>query len=193
MIGNYLQKHPNCEGLNKKPFMVYDALTPVFCKGRASGDHGVDTNDPICLDETSGEDEEIPNIADIDANERIFEEINAELAYEKRQPASMSPKKKRKKGMTVEERLTDATGEMRDLRPLIKQSMDTLARALGESDDHISMRDNLFESLEQLGRLDREGIIAAVIVLSMNDRHLMMFYKIQNVLDKLMFVKRLIG
>ncbi|CAL1410535.1 unnamed protein product [Linum trigynum] len=95
--------------------------------------------------------------------------------------------------MTIEERLTDVTREMRDLRPLIKQSVDTIARELGESDDIISTRDNLFESLEQLRGLDREEIIDAVTVLSNNDRHLMMFYKIQDVLDKLMFVKRLIG
>ncbi|CAL1410533.1 unnamed protein product [Linum trigynum] len=59
---------PHVEGLNKKPFMVYDALTPVFCKGHASGDHGVDNN-PICLDETLGKYEGTPNIAFEDANE----------------------------------------------------------------------------------------------------------------------------
>ncbi|CAL1395424.1 unnamed protein product [Linum trigynum] len=38
--------------------------------------------------------------------------------------------KKRKKGQTVDEHLAKSFGEMRELRPLIKQSVDSIARAL---------------------------------------------------------------
>ncbi|CAI0548504.1 unnamed protein product [Linum tenue] len=81
---------------------------------------------------------------------------------------------------------------MRELRPLIKQSVDTIARALGESDDLISKRSNLLRKLEELGGLTTD-IITALRKLSNNDRDLVTFYSLEADEYKMAFVRGLLG
>ncbi|CAL1392265.1 unnamed protein product [Linum trigynum] len=190
------KKHTSCRGLNKKRFPVYDDLAPVFCKGRASGEHGVDTN---VVDSIDLEDEETAPVENEEMDDVLMEEIQAEMAAQNNQSASVTastdgaPIKKRKKGKTVDEHLANSTEEMRELRPLIKQSVDTIARALGESDDLISKRSNLLRKLEELGGLTTTDIITALRKLSNNDRDLVTFYSLEADEYKMAFVRGLLG
>ncbi|CAI0381003.1 unnamed protein product [Linum tenue] len=191
-----LQKHTSCKGLNKKRFPVYDDLAAVFCKGRASGEHGVDTN---VVDAIDLEDEETAPVENEEMDDVLMEEIQAEMAAQNNQSASVTastdgaPIKKRKKGKTVDEHLANSIEEMRELRPLIKQSVDTIARALEESDDLISKRSNLLRKLEELGGLTTTDIITALRKLSNNDRDLVTFYSLEADEYKMAFVRGLLG
>ncbi|CAL1401485.1 unnamed protein product [Linum trigynum] len=108
----------------------------------------------------------------------LMEEIQAQMVAQNNQSSNVTastdgaPIKKRKKGQTVDEHLANSTKEMRELRPLIKQSVDTIARALGESDDLISKRSILLRKLEELGGLTTVDIITALRKLSNSDRDL---------------------
>ncbi|CAL1354187.1 unnamed protein product [Linum trigynum] len=159
------EKHPNCGGLNKKSFPVYDDLTPVFAKGRASGEHVYDIDPPGC------------------GGEPIEDEASSDG----------TAGKKKKRSQSVDDRIDFVVGEMSELRPMIKQSMETIARALGESDDLIEKRTNLLKTLEELEGITRAEILTALRKLSNNDRDLMIFYGLEDKADKLMFVTGLLG
>ncbi|CAL1370849.1 unnamed protein product [Linum trigynum] len=134
-----------------------------------------------------------------EAEEVVMAELNAELEAQKMQSASVTASSdgtagnKKKRSQSVDDRIDFVVREMSELRPMIKQSMETIARALGESDDLIEKRTNLLKTLEELEGLTRAEILTALRKLSNNDTDLMIFYGLEDKADKLMFVTGLLG
>ncbi|CAI0470161.1 unnamed protein product [Linum tenue] len=129
----------------------------------------------------------------------VIDELNAELEAQEMQPSSAtastagtSGKKKRKSAQAVDDRIDLVVGEMSELRTVIKHSVETIARALGESDDLIQKRANLLKTLEELEGFSRAEIITALRKLSNNDRDLMIFYGLEEKADKVIFVAGLL-
>ncbi|CAL1398808.1 unnamed protein product [Linum trigynum] len=131
--------------------------------------------------------------------EAVVAELNAELEAQEMQPSSAtastagtSGKKKRKSAQAVDDRIDLVVGEMSEFRTVIKHSVETIARALGESDDLIQKRANLLKTLEELEGFSRAEIITALRKLSNNDRDLMIFYGLEEKADKVIFVTGLL-
>ncbi|CAN0918583.1 hypothetical protein LINGRAHAP2_LOCUS30951 [Linum grandiflorum] len=148
---------------------------------------GFSGNDPQTISEGgdgSSDEEEGPPIPLKEMNSPVVDEammdmINdgVEALAEENKKRPTAPKKK-KKGQAVpaNDRIVEVTTKLKELRPLIKQSVDTIARALGESEEHNVMRRDLMMNLDKLEGLSRVQKVLVFRRLNNNSSDLKSFY-----------------
>ncbi|CAL1413068.1 unnamed protein product [Linum trigynum] len=178
----FLQSHADCKLYKRVPFLQFFDLEG----GDSSSD---DDSPPYPLDQMNSltVDEAMLNIIDDAVEARI---------NKKRPPTSEagpSHKKKKKKNSAANESSVEVAEELGGLRPLIKESADTIARALGESVEYTMMRRDLLQNLEKIGGLTRSQVILTVMKLSDCLGHLKVFYDLEKEEDKLTLVLELLS
>ncbi|CAI0388499.1 unnamed protein product [Linum tenue] len=200
---DYVKVHTHCKGMNKKPFPQFWALEPVFAKGRANGETGFTGNDgnssytsaegeepqPECFEES------VPFHVE-DFNNDTTEEVMADIINEgvearncsKRKHSSKPNSTKKKKKVQADDSTSEVAAEMREMRPLIDRSAETIARALGESELQNSMRLDLMKNLEKLEGLTRSQMVLACRRLNNSLGDLKTFYNMETEEDKMTLV-----
>ncbi|CAL1361133.1 unnamed protein product [Linum trigynum] len=159
---HFLKSHSDCKTYKRVPFPQFFDLGTVFGKGRATGDNGFSGNDPIIEeveDDSSDEDDSPPypldqmNSANMD--EAMLNMINdgVEIRLNKKRSSASAEagpsQKKKKQKLQNEDPMAEVCAELRGLTPLIRESANTIARALGESQDYNTMRQDLLKNLEK--------------------------------------------
>ncbi|CAI0467185.1 unnamed protein product [Linum tenue] len=161
------------------------------------------TREPTDSNSTSSsEDEGEPTIPLNQMNTAMVEEEMSEITDEgveatsraKRKQATTvaadsvgGPAQKRKKRHS-DERRGDFSTELREMRRLIKESVDTIARAMGESELYTTMRANLMNNLKKLEGLTTAQRVLACERLCENPRDLRCFYDMEDDEDRLILV-----
>ncbi|CAL1352454.1 unnamed protein product [Linum trigynum] len=152
-----------------------------------------DEETPIMLDEMNSPatDEVMANIINDGVEARAKESRKRPAA-----PSAVGPSDKRKKGqyqvdgmatgssdkkkkgqaVQADDGLAAVTTEMKDLTPLIKQSVDTIASALGQSEEHHVMRRDLMKHLDELEGLSTVQKVLVFRRLNNNPSDLKSFY-----------------
>ncbi|CAL1406896.1 unnamed protein product [Linum trigynum] len=208
---NFLKSHADCKSYKRAPLPQFFELGSVFGKGRATGDAGFSGNDPNISeleDDSSDEDDSPPypldqmntNVVDETMlniiNDGVEARVNKKRPTTNSEPSPSHQKKKKKKNKNkkgdAEERIGEVCTEFGGLRPLIKESVDTIARALGESEDYNIMRKELLTNLEKMDGLTRAQMIIAVRKFSNNTGDLKCFYELEKVEDRLTLVLNLL-
>ncbi|CAL1411709.1 unnamed protein product [Linum trigynum] len=201
----FFQSHADCKLYKHVPFLQFFDLGKVFGKGRATGETGFSGADPYISEggDSKSDDDSPPypldqmNSPAVDeAMLNIIDDAVEARINKKRPPTSEagpSHKKKKKKNSAANESSVEVAEELGGLRPLIKESADTIARALGESAEYTVMRRDLLKNLEKIGGLTRSQVILAVMKLSDCPGHLKVFYDLEKEEDKLTLVLELLS
>ncbi|CAL1403101.1 unnamed protein product [Linum trigynum] len=190
----FIAQNPTCKSYKGLPFPQFDDLAPVFANGRATGSGVISGNDPDinvdASDSGSEDDEDHPLFMDgmvpPATDEDMFNIINEGLAEknqnQKKRPAKTthggSSKKKKGPEAPSDDNGPEMSNEMALMRPLIKESFDTIARALGESDEHDKMRKELMTNLAKLEGLTQLQKVQGFRRLNATPSDLKSFYEL---------------
>ncbi|CAL1358482.1 unnamed protein product [Linum trigynum] len=205
----FLQQNPTCKTYKGASFPQFFDLAPVFANGRANGFAGFSGNDPEIIsegDDSGTKDDEGPPVPLAEmvnpaVEEEMFNIINEGVedknVNKKKHPANtpmgapLEKKKKKVQGAVLDDTDAELGSEMKLLRPLIQQSVDTIAKAMGESKEHDNMRKELRGNLDKLEGLTRVQRVLAVRILNANPTDLKSFYEMDDE-DRLTLILSLI-
>ncbi|CAL1389475.1 unnamed protein product [Linum trigynum] len=205
----FLEQNPTCKTYKGASFPQFFDLAPVFANGRSTGFAGFSGNDPEIIsegDDSGTEDDEGPpvplaEIVNPAVEEEMFNIINEGVedknVNKKKRPANtpmgapLEKKKKKVQGALSDDTDAELGSEMKSLRPLIQQSVDTIAKAMGESEEHDNMRKELRGNLDKLEGLTRVQRVLAVRILNANPTDLKSFYEMDDE-DRLTLILSLI-
>ncbi|CAL1411762.1 unnamed protein product [Linum trigynum] len=192
----YVKTHPTFKNYRDTPFPEFWDLVYVFGTGRATGEMGFQGADGNLV--VSSDDDVEPTVPLSQMNtpvvdEEMFNIINKGVetattkASGKRKVPTSAPTRKKKK-LKTDDLIDEAASDMVGMRPLIRESVDTIARAMGESEMHIEMKANLMDALGQMAGLTRAQMVLASRRLCKDPRDLKCFYDMEDEEDRLTLV-----
>ncbi|CAL1389252.1 unnamed protein product [Linum trigynum] len=190
----FLEQNPTCKTYRDASFPHFFDLAPVFANGRATGLSGFSGNDPEIITEgedSGSEDDEghpipLDELGTSAAEQEMYDLINQgvedkNLNKNKNKHAAKTTiggqiEKKKK----IQDGGAELASEMQLLRPLIQQSMDIIAKAMGESEAHDNMRKELRANLDKLEGLTRVQRVMGFRYLNANPSDLKSFYEMDD-------------
>ncbi|CAN1240102.1 hypothetical protein LINGRAPRIM_LOCUS2603 [Linum grandiflorum] len=192
VYADYVAKHTHCAKLNRVPFPLYDCLDIVFGKGRATGTKvvGIEELRKPCpqieiptnmmlgwsKDSVGAEPTTRENAAECEAN---FVDLEDEVppttpTYKGNQTdATTRPKKKRRTSITTE------NGDDDELKPLFKETVQTLKTLVGESVNQKTKRAQLVIEIAKIGGITRAQAVKAAYILAGDNQRMEVFFDLE--------------
>ncbi|CAL1354282.1 unnamed protein product [Linum trigynum] len=198
----WLKSHPNCAGLNKKPFHHFDQLARIFGKDRAMGGEGeaaADVDDSVTDDEAMN----VMNDMDDETSHRVLEQminegVNHRTILQEQQESGLtrtSPPTGNNKRARNEAAKSAIASEISKLQPIMEQTtmnIERIANSFCKDDELTVKRASLYDELSKMEGLTSGQVISAAMLLFKDDRMAQLYYQLPEV-ERMTFLLRMIN
>ncbi|CAN1777631.1 hypothetical protein LINPERHAP1_LOCUS14134 [Linum perenne] len=204
-----MQNHPNCNGLNGKPFPQYENLQKVFGRSRATGKRAVAANEDVSppseagfndVDTDSLNAEGVAHLMNNVINETV--DMPTPPIANTAQPANSASdagatsgdgrsRRPTPRRIQLENSVSDLTAEITQIRPTIEKAVDSMMiNLIGNDEESNNKRLRIMTGLQNLTGLTRHQVIDAASALYRDENHrdLEFFYMLDTMEDKLYFI-----
>ncbi|CAN1761512.1 hypothetical protein LINPERHAP1_LOCUS7928 [Linum perenne] len=209
VFDNFAKNHPNCNGLNGKPFPQYENLLKVFGRSRATGKGAVAANEDVSPPSEAGFNDVDTDSLNAEGMAHLLNNVINETVdmptpptANTAQPANSASdagatsgdgrsRRPTARRIQLENSVSDLTAEITQIRPAIEKAVDSMVNNLiGNDEESNNKRLRIMTDLQNLPGLTRHQVIDAASALYRDENHrdLEFFYMLDTMEDKLYFI-----